>query len=64
MPLLTLMLVIIVAGIALWLVNAYVPMTPALKNILNIVVAIVVILFCLQAFGLLDALRSVRVPRL
>lgn len=35
---------LIVIGIVLWLVNTYIPMDPRIKQILNIVVIIVVIL--------------------
>lgn len=43
---------LIVIGIVLWLVNTYIPMDPKIKQILNIVVIIVVILWVFSAFGL------------
>ncbi len=43
---------LIVIGIVLWLVNTYIPMDPRIKQILNIVVIIVVILWVFSAFGL------------
>jgi hypothetical protein len=43
---------LIVIGILLWLVNTYIPMDPKIKQILNIVVIIVVILWLFSAFGL------------
>ena len=42
------------AGVVLWLVNNYIPMDGKIKSILNVVVVIVVILWLLQAFGLLS----------
>jgi hypothetical protein len=60
MPLLTICLVLIVVGVLLWLINTYVPMDRKIKSILNAVVVIVVILWLLQAFGLIGSLRSVR----
>lgn len=60
---LTLIFTLIVIGIALWLVNSYVPMDPKIKQILNIVVIIFVILYCLNAFGILP-LRNAPVPQL
>jgi len=53
---------LIVVGVLLWLVNAYVPMDAKIKNILNIVVVIVVVLWLLAVFGVLPAI-DVPVPR-
>jgi len=47
-------IVLVVVGILLWLINNYVPMDGKIKSILNAVVVIVVILWLLQAFGLLS----------
>ena len=38
MPLINLVLVLIVVGVLLWLVNAFIPMDRKIKQILNIVV--------------------------
>ena len=59
MSLLTIFLVLIVVGVILWLVNTYIPMDRKIKSILNAVAVIVVIIWLLQSFGLLDSLRSV-----
>ncbi len=61
MPLLHVVIILIVVGILLWLVNAYIPMDAKIKKILNIVVVIAVIIWLLQAFGLLGAIGSVRI---
>ncbi len=63
MSLLSLVVVLIVIGVLLWMVNTYVPMDQKIKTILNVVVVICVVLFLLQAFGLLPALNTVQVPR-
>jgi hypothetical protein len=57
-----LILTLIVVGVLLWLVNAYVPMDAKIKNILNVVVVVVVILWLLRVFGLLP-LGDIPVPR-
>jgi len=49
-------IVLIIVGILLWLVNNYIPMDGKIKSILNAVVVIVVILWLLQAFGLLSGI--------
>lgn len=48
-----------IAGILLWAVNAYIPMDDKIKKILNVVVIVVVILWLLQAFGLLGSVNSI-----
>ncbi len=53
MPLLTILIVLIVAGFLLWLVNNFIPMDRKLKTILNVVVVIIVIIWLLKAFGVL-----------
>ncbi len=57
--LLTVVLVLIVVGVLLWLANTYIPMDTKIKSILNAVVIIVVVIWLLSVFGLLDALKSV-----
>jgi predicted membrane protein len=49
---LSIVLALIVVGIALWLVNTYIPMAGAIKAILNIVVVVATGVGVLQAFGL------------
>jgi len=61
MSLLTIVVVLIVVGVLLWLVNTYIPMDGKIKSILNAVVVIVVVLWLLQAFGLIGSLNAVRV---
>lgn len=61
MSLVTLIVVLIVIGVLLWLINTYIPMDPKIKGILNAVVVILVILWLLQAFGVLGSLRGVHV---
>ena len=63
MPLINLVVVLIVVGVLLWLVNAYIPMDRKIKNILNVVVVIAVVVWLLQAFGLLESLDSIRIGR-
>jgi hypothetical protein len=59
--LLQIILVLIVVGVLLWLVNNYIPMDGKIKGILNAVVVILVVLWLLQAFGILGSLNGVRV---
>jgi len=61
MPLLTILIVLVVAGLILWLVNTYIPMDRKIKSILNIVIVIVVIIWLLRIFGVLDFLKDISV---
>ena len=63
MSLISVILVLIVVGVLLWLVNRYIPMDGAIKNILNAVVVIAVVLWLLQAFGLLNSLSGIHIGR-
>lgn len=61
MSLITILLVLVVVGVLLWLVNTYIPMDRKIKNILNAVVVIIVIVWLLKAFGLLTSLKDVHI---
>lgn len=61
MPLINVVISLIVVGVLLWLVNTYIPMDGKIKQILNGVVVIAVVVWLLQAFGLLGSLSSIRV---
>jgi asparagine N-glycosylation enzyme membrane subunit Stt3 len=60
MSLLTVLIVLIGAGLLLWLVNNFIPMDRKIKTILNVVVVIVVIIWLLKAFGLLDSISNIQ----
>jgi hypothetical protein len=61
MSLITIIVVLIVVGILLWLINAYIPMQSTIKSILNAVVVIVVVIWLLQVFGVLGSIGNVRI---
>lgn len=61
MSLITLVLVLIVIGVLLWIVNTRLPMDATIKDVLNIVVVIAVVLWLLKVFGVLASLGAVRV---
>ena len=61
MPLLSIVIVLIVVGVLLWLVNTYIPMDSKIKSILNAVLVICVVLWLLQAFGIIGSLNTIRV---
>lgn len=63
MPLLNLVIVLIVVGVLLWAVNNYIPMDSKIKSILNAVVVIAVVLWLLNAFGVIGSLQNIQVGR-
>jgi len=50
MSLITLVIVLVVVGLLLWAVNNYIPMDAKIKQILNIVVVVAVIIWLLSVF--------------
>ncbi len=54
--LLNLLAVIVVFGVVMWLVNAYIPMPGAIKSLLNILVVIVIVLYILQFFQIIPVI--------
>lgn len=50
----SLIILLMIVGVALWLINTYVPMAQPIKTILNVVVIICVLLYLLQVFGVAD----------
>jgi hypothetical protein len=60
MSLVTIVVSLIVVGVLLWLINNYIPMDGKIKKILNIVVMVVVVLWLLNVFGVLDRIRNIR----
>lgn len=51
---------LIVVGVLLWLINAYVPMASAVKSLLNAVVVIALIVWILKVFGLWHYIANIR----
>jgi thiol:disulfide interchange protein len=60
MPLLNIAIALIVVGVALWLINNYIPMASSIKTILNVVVVVAVGIWVLKVFGLWGQVTSYR----
>jgi len=61
MPLINVVIALIAVGIALWLINNYVPMASSIKTILNVVVVVAVVVWVLRAFGLWGRITGYRI---
>lgn len=55
---LTILLTLVVVGVVLWAVNAYVPMQAGVKKLMNIVVICLLVLWLLRITGVLGYLTS------
>jgi len=60
MPLSTIIITLIIVGVALWAINGFIPMARPVKTILNLVVVVVLCLWLLNAFGVIDNMRGIR----
>ncbi|MCX7116215.1 MAG: hypothetical protein NTW08_09980 [Gammaproteobacteria bacterium] len=56
MTLIQLIVLIIIAGILLWGINAFIPMAPMIKSLLNFLVFVVLVIYILQFFGLIKTI--------
>ena len=61
MPLFTILIVLVVAGVLLWLVNSYIPMDHKIKTIFNVVVVVVLVIWLLKVFGVFSYLTAITV---
>jgi hypothetical protein len=61
MDLLSIIIAIVVVGVLLWLINAYIPMEARIKQLLNVVVIIFLVVWLLRAFGVWAYLTHVHV---
>lgn len=65
MSLITLLIILVILAGILWLVNVKgAALNATIKLIINIVVIIVAVVLCLQAFGIWDEVKNVNVPKI
>jgi hypothetical protein len=62
MPLVNLVIALVVVGIALWVINNFIPMAGSIKTILNVVVVVAVGVWVLQSTGLWGPISNYRLP--
>jgi predicted membrane protein len=63
MPLINIVFTLIVVGVALWLINRFIPMASSIKTILNVVVVLAVCVWLFQAAGLWRQISSYRITQ-
>ena len=64
MTLVDIVLVLVIAGLVMWLINTYIPMAAGIKSLLNVVVFVVVAVWHLQGFGIVGNIPGVHIPSL
>jgi predicted membrane protein len=60
MPLINIVIALVIVGVALWLINNFIPMAGSIKTILNVVVVVAVAIWVLQVIGLWGRVTSYR----
>jgi len=60
MPLMNLVVVLIIVGLALWMINSFIPTASGIKTIVNVVVVLAVGIWVLRAVGLWGQVTSFR----
>ena len=63
MSLISVIITLIVIGVLLWLINTYIPMDGKIKQIINIVAVICVVVWLLSVFGVIGHAGDIRVPQ-
>jgi predicted membrane protein len=61
MSLLSVIVAIVIVGIVLWIINQFIPMEARVKQILNIVVILILLIWVLQGFGFFGYLRGIKI---
>ena len=64
MTLIDLVLILVIAGVVMWLINTYIPMAAGIKSLLNVVVFVVLLIWVLQVFGVVGQISGLRIPAL
>lgn len=55
--LITLIVVLVILGLALYLIEQYVPLSPPFRTVLRVVVVLALVLYLLSAFGIWSGVR-------
>ena len=64
MTLVDIAVILVIAGLLMWLINTYIPMAAAIKSLLNIMVFVVLLIWVLQSLGIIGGIAGIRIPPL
>jgi len=57
MDIISLLIVLVILGVALYLIETYIPMSPPIKTILRVVVVLFIVIWLLRFLGIGTSLR-------
>lgn len=60
MSLISIVLTLVLVGAGLWAINRFIPMASSVKTILNAVVVIIICIWLLQVFGIINEGSPIR----
>ena len=63
MPILNIVVILVLVGVALYLINRFIPMARSINTILNVFVVIVVCIWLLQVTGLWGGASTYKITR-
>lgn len=63
MPVINIVIALVVVGMALYLINRFIPMASSIKAILNVVIVVAVSVWVLQVTGLWGPISNYRLTR-
>ena len=64
MTLVDIVIILVIAGLLMWLIITYIPMAAAIRSLLNIVVFVVLLIWVLQSLGIIGEVAGIRIPPL
>lgn len=50
----TILITLVIIGVVLWLIETQIPMDPAIKTIIRVIVILFILVWLLSAFGLIN----------
>lgn len=51
MSIISILVILVIAGLVLYLVNTYIPMAQPIKTVLNVIVVLILCVWLLESFG-------------
>ena len=60
MPIVSILVTLVVFGVVMWLINTYIPLAPPIKTVINVVVVLLLCVWLLELFVVLNYQLPVR----
>jgi hypothetical protein len=59
-PIVSILVTLVVFGVVMWLINTYIPLAPPIKTVINVIVVLLLCVWLLELFGVLNYQLPVR----